>query len=115
MRPPWKALSLLAGVLMRDRSKGGHVTTVAGVRGTRPRGPERLQPSTTVAQGSPMSPNFYVCVLGRGAHCFSSTISKRPKHTPRQPQALEARASRPGLQTAVPEGSPPRKPCGPER
>ena len=48
-----------------------------------------------------------VCVCVQ-AHCFSSVISKRPKHTPRQPQALEARASRPGLQTAVPERSPPR-------
>ena len=52
--PPWLGVGILGldklfvpgpGVLMRDRSKGGHVMTVAGIRGMRPQGPERLQPS----------------------------------------------------------------------
>lgn len=128
MRPPWKALNLLAGVLMRDRSKGGHVTRVAGIRGTRPRGPECLQPSAAAAQDSPMSPNFYMCGGGRGGGLtaflllfpkdqsthLGSPRPWKPEHRGQDSKPQSRRGARPGNRAAPRGNSSPKpwlRPC----
>lgn len=71
---------------------------VAGIIGTRPRGPECLQPSAAAAQDSPVSPNFYMCGGGRGGSLlFFYYFQKTEAHTSAAPgpgsPGIEARTA----------------------